>query len=251
MRALFLALILANLVFFFWEYTLAPERSAGTRSVAPLPDDAPPLVLLPDHPAPASASKPSVKAAPKRPPEASAGPSAQNPPSPGPPPVAEKAPALEPPALTCYIIGPFHQADAAQAAVTVLKGKRLGAGFEQRSAQKNRYWVHTPVQPDRKAALVRMKETKDAGIRDYALMRTGDFKNSISLGFYYNDASATRRLAALKAKQIDAIVETQRRTVNTYWVRYKAPKDSPAAAAAWATITTAHPKAQREGIPCR
>lgn len=247
MRALFLALILANLVFFFWEYTLAPEQQRTAPPAAEQAEDnVPPLVLLKDNEKPATAPrpKPSAKAAPKAPVPADT--------EPVPPPVAKReAPAKKSEAMVCYIAGPFDHADAARAAVTVFKAKGLEAEFERRQAEKNRYWLHTPVLPSRKAALARMKEIEGRGVHDVALMRSGDFENSISLGFYYNDSSANRRLAALKARQVEAAMEIEHRTIDTYWARYKAPKDSSAAADAWKTITASHAHVQREGLPCR
>lgn len=246
MRALFLALILANLVFFFWEYTLAPEqRRALPPAAEQAEDNVPPLVLLKNNEKPAAAPKPSVTAGPEAPATAPARPAGET--KPAPPPVAEKK---VPTPKACYIAGPFDHADAAHAAVTVLQAKGLDAGFERRQAQKNRYWLHTPVLPSRKAALARMKEIEARGVHDMALIRTGAFENSISLGFYHNESSANRRLAALKARQVEAVMDTQHRTVDTYWARYQAPKASPAAKAAWKTITASHPHVQREGVPC-
>lgn len=252
MRALFLALILANLVFFFWEYTLAPTPPSVNRPAAEPPqDDAPPLVLLKDADkagaGPAGratpAPKPPVKAA-SKPPVGMAPPAGDKPP-------ASQAPAKESKKMACYIIGPFDHADAARAAVTVLQAKGLEAAFEQRQAQMNRYWLHTPVLPSRKAALARMKDIEARGIHDMALMRTGDLENSVSLGFYHNESSAKRRLAALEARQIDVTLDTEHTTVNTYWARYRTARDSPASDAAWQTITASHTEAQREGLPCR
>lgn len=255
MRVLFLALILANVAFFFWQYTLAPDKRVAPQPIAPAQDDAPPLVLLKDGGEPAvrhrragaSVAEHSAAAVKETPKPAAAASS---------PPAATPAatPSPKPPAgneMACFIAGPFARRDAARAAVDAFRAKGLEAGLEQRETRTDRYWLHTPVLPDRKAALSLMKDIEAKGIRDMALVRAGDFKNSISLGFYHNESSARRRLARLKAKDIDVALEAEHGTQQTYWTRYKTARDNSAADAAWKTISASNPKIQREGLPCR
>lgn len=221
MRALFLALILVNLVFFLWQYTLAPPRApAGHAVPSAARDNVPPLILLNDG---------KRKAAPPR------------------VPAATQQAANE----QCFAVGPFDDPEAAKATVTALRSKGMAAEYESRTAQTARYWLHTPVFPTRKKALSRMNELKGQGIRDMALMETGKWKNAISLGFYHNQFSADQRLNELKPRGVDVALETEHDTIETYWTRYKAPQGSAEADAVWQAIAQAHPKVQREGLPCR
>ena len=218
MRALFLALVLINLGFFFWQYTLNGGRPSVQQSTeAPQDDSVPQLQLLSQAKGDTGATPPAGTA------------------------VEHDA---------CFIVGPFSDETEARTVVEDFTAKGIDASYSPRQEQVSRYWLHTPQLPDHQAAAARLKELNGMGFEDVAIMESGDLINSLSLGFYHNQSSAEQRVAELKAKGVNVIQEIQQRAVATHWVRYQAPRDSATADGIWKAISLASPDAQREGLPC-
>jgi len=220
MRALFLALVLINLGFFFWQYTLSGGRPPVPRSnevTVPQDDTVPQLKLL----SKAHGDK-------------------------GAPPAAVTPVETD----VCFIVGPFADETEARTVVEDFTAKGIDAAYKPIQQQSARYWLHTPQLPDHKAAEAKLNELKGLGFDDVAIMETGDLTNSLSLGFYHNPSSAEQRMAELQAKGVKVIQETQQRTLDTHWVRYQAPPGDAAADAVWKTVSQARSDIQREDLPC-
>lgn len=216
MRVLFLALVLVNLVFFFWQYTW--EGNGGDEMPVvqlPPPDGTPPLELLSKAKHHAAAASPAVQS------------------------------------KACFVVGPFADQGAAETAAASFRDKGLDALYDQRETQSTRYWLHTSPYPSRRKALDKIADLKKHGIEDVAVMETGQWQNSISLGFYHNRSSADQRREELQALNVDVTVAAEQATEQTHWVRYTAVSNDPAADTAWQALVQANPKLQREALPCR
>lgn len=233
MRALFLALVLINAGFFYWQYTLNGSRPTAPQSAdLPQDDGVAPLQLL-------SEAKPDTKRKPSQP----RSPAPDEPPPPAPVPAADNS--------ACYIVGPFPGETEARTVMEDFVARGVDAAYTPRPQQRNRYWLHTPPLPDLKAAEARLKQLNEMGFHDVVIMPAGDLKNSLSLGFYHNQSSAEQRMADLKAKGVNAIQAVQQRTVDTHWVRYQAPRGDAAADAVWEALSEARPDVRREEMPCQ
>jgi hypothetical protein len=219
MRALFLALVLINVGFFYWQYTLngglvpAPETSE-----APQDDSVPQLRLLSE-----AKHKPAQGA-------------------PAGPPAKREA---------CFLVGPFPDETEARTVVEDFAAKGVDAAYTPRPRQYKRYWLRTPTLANHKAAEAKLKQLNKMGFHDVAIMEGGDLRNSLSLGYYQNPSSAEQRIAELKAKGVKVIQEVQPRTVQAHWVRYQAPRGDAAADAVWKAVSHARPDTRREETPCQ
>ena len=63
-----------------------------------------------------------------------------------------------------------------------------------------------------------MAELRDRGIQDTLLIRRGQMKNSISLGFFRSQDSVNRRLAELNEKGYKPVVVPRFETSDLYWL---------------------------------
>lgn len=233
MRVLFLFLVFANLAYFFWHYQYGVVETGDVELTAPNGDSSvAPLVLLEE-----AQSGPEQPARPEPPPE----------PEPQPPPaVAEAVPDV------CYRAGKLDTKEEAQGIARRLRDAGAETALEEEvEVVSQRFWLHTQVFDSRQAALDMMAEFRRRGIRDLALVRSGEWQNSISLGLYKSQTSTQRRIGQLRDKDIEPVVEEQQQTRTDYWVHYRTAEDNSDAQAAWTAIAAANKQLTRESQPCQ
>ena len=218
MRALFLALVLANIAFFAWSRYFSPaDASVDT---APLGRQIEPgkLRLLGTGELPAALLKPaSAPAAPAAPaPAAKAAAAAAQPAAPTP--MSELA-AL----ASCMEWGSFTLADAPKAE-KALEPLSLGARLEKRRTEELAgWWVFIPPQANRQAALKKAAELKSLGVEEYFVVgEEGPLRWAVSLGVFRNEDAAQARLAALRAQGVrSARVGARETMVPKVWLQVK------------------------------
>lgn len=195
MRALFLALLLANLVLYAWWRYGVPDNAAP----APLSRQIAPDKLKVVAPA----ALPPVSAAPK--------------PAPSPP---ASAPAS---AAACLEWGSFTVADVARAE-QALEPLALGARLAQRrSDEQAGWWVFIPPQDNRQSALRKAAELKQLGVEDYFVVQDeGPYRWALSLGVFRTEEAAQGRLAALRGQGVrTARVGARETVVPKVWLQVK------------------------------
>ncbi len=195
MRALFLALLLANLVLYAWWRYGVPDNAAP----APLSRQIAPDKLKVVAPA----ALPPVSAAPK--------------PAPSPP---ASAPAS---AAACLEWGSFTVADVARAE-QALEPLALGARLAQRrSDEQAGWWVFIPPQDNRQSALRKAAELKQLGVEDYFVVQDeGPYRWALSLGVFRTEEAAQARLAALRGQGVrTARVGARETVVPKVWLQVK------------------------------
>ena len=195
MRALFLALLLANLVLYAWWRYGVPENAAP----APLSRQIAPDKLKVVAPA----DLPPVSAAPK--------------PAPSPP---LSAPATS---AACLEWGSFTVADVARAE-QALEPLALGARLAQRrSDEQAGWWVFIPPQDNRQSALRKAAELKQLGVEDYFVVQDeGPYRWALSLGVFRTEEAAQARLAALRGQGVrTARVGARETVVPKVWLQVK------------------------------
>jgi hypothetical protein len=194
-RALFLALLLANLVLYAWWRYGVPDNAAP----APLSRQIAPDKLKVVAPA----ALPPVSAAPK--------------PAPSPP---ASAPAS---AAACLEWGSFTVADVARAE-QALEPLALGARLAQRrSDEQAGWWVFIPPQDNRQSALRKAAELKQLGVEDYFVVQDeGPYRWALSLGVFRTEEAAQGRLAALRGQGVrTARVGARETVVPKVWLQVK------------------------------
>ena len=204
MRALFLLLLLANIVLFAWTRYFSPadgmaDSAPLARQIAPeklkvvAPADLPPPA--PPKPKPA----PQVAAAPPSPPK----------------------PAAEP--ARCLEWGSFTLADAPRAE-KALEPLTLGPRLEKRRTEEMAgWWVFIPPQANRAAAQRKAGELKNLGVDDYFIVQEeGASRWALSLGVFRTEEAAVARLAALRKQGVrSAVVGARETLVPKVWLQVK------------------------------
>ena len=195
MRALFLALVLANLALYAWWRYGAPgdaQPAPHSRQIAPEKLK----VVAPE-------SLPSVAAVTK-PPAPAAVPSSAT-------------------ALACIEWGSFTVADAPRAEQAL---EPLGLGprlAHRRSEEQAAWWVFIPPQASRQAALRKGAELRQLGVQDYFIVQEeGAHRWALSLGVFRTEEAAQARLAALRGQGVrTARVGARETVVPKIWLQVK------------------------------
>lgn len=197
MRALFLALLLANLALYaWWRYGVPDEAAPAPLSRQIAPDK---LKVV------APASLPPVSAVTKPPAAA---------PTPPPPPAD---------VLACLEWGSFAIADAPRAE-QALEPLGLGARLAQRRSEEHAgWWVFIPAQANRQGALRKAVELKQLGVEDYFVVQEeGAYRWALSLGVFRTEEAAQARLAALRGQGVrSARVGARETVVPKVWLQVK------------------------------
>ena len=194
MRALFLLLLLANLVFYAW------SRYGASDAVDPAPAAARPI-----EPEKLKLITPAALPAPQ--------------------PVAAKKPAVAPAAgaAACMEWGSFTLADAPRAE-KALEPLALGARLAQRRTEEVAgWWVFMPPQGNRQAALRKAAELKTLGVDEYFIVQEeGEYRWALSLGVFRSEDAAQARLGALRAQGVrTARVGPRETVVPKIWLQVK------------------------------
>ncbi len=82
------------------------------------------------------------------------------------------------------------------------------------------FWIYLAAQEDRQQATVTLKDLEEKGIKDYRLIKRGNFENSISLGLFSSKKRVDARLKELNTMGYDPLVVPYHESgVNRlYWV---------------------------------
>jgi hypothetical protein len=212
-RAAFLALVAINVVFFAWaqwidvpaRQPVAAERDAN---IPPLqlelkgnPGSSPPSSTVP-------ASSPAAAAA------------AATAPSPNT--TAESTPSSR-----CRSLGPFDDANAANAAADRLRTR--GMNPRDRSADTvnpNVYWVYIgelTVEAQRRA----IQTLNNAGIHDAVSMTQPEQSDRVSVGVFADQAHAVRRAEQVRALGLKPTLGMRQRTVAAHWIDFELKPAEP------------------------
>ena len=188
MRALFLLLVLANLMFFAWAHVA--REGAGTE------DQIRQLQISPEKIKLLKAAGQVVTDKPKAPGKAI-------------PPALPKS-ALSPP-VACLEWGVFAGPGVARAE-TALSQLELPEGRVGRVVtDAGGYWVHMPPQKTRADADRKLAELKALGVSEFYLVQEpAKWRNAISLGIFRTEEAAQSFLAKLKDRGVRTAVAARR-----------------------------------------
>jgi hypothetical protein len=184
---LFLALLLANLVFFAWSRYYFPSEAAADGALVrdSEPDK---LKIVPSGEL--SAVKPAAS------------------------PVAVGG---------CLEWGSFSLTDYSRAE-KALQPLALGSRLAPRRTEETAgWWVFIPPQASRQAALKKAAELKNLGVSDYFIVADeGDWHWALSLGVFRSEEAAQARLAALRQQGVrSAVVGSRETVVSKIWLQVK------------------------------
>ena len=180
MRAVFLALLAANLAFFAWAHYLSREEAPAAGVLGRRGDAEMLKIVPPAEPARAPQTQGSGGA----------------------------------PGLACLEWGALTLADYARAE-KALEPLGLGARLAQRRIDETAgWWVFIPPQGSRAGALKKAAELKALGINDYYIMgEEGDMPWALSLGVFRSEQAALVRLGQLRETGVRTALVGSRDTV--------------------------------------
>jgi hypothetical protein len=193
MRALFLALALANLLFFGWSHWI-DKPVAGRAAHA----SAAPLQLLAAAPAAATTAATAAAAA-------TAGGAAVS--------------------ARCSSFGPLADPAAAAVVSTALRARNFTP--RERSVQADvtdGYWVYVDNLRDADLRARALRRLSRAGVRDAAALAGS---GQVSVGLFNEQAGANLRAAAVRSAGLEPVIEARSHSVKEYWFDVELPNDVP------------------------
>lgn len=110
----------------------------------------------------------------------------------------------------------------------------VGERSTEREIVKN-YMVYLPPFPSRAAASAKMRELRDSGIHDIALVSRGSLTNAVSLGVYKNKAYMDRHVLRLKELGYPAVWKARRGKTGYRVLEARVAGATDALGAAWAS----------------
>ena len=180
MRALFLLLVLGNLVYFAYAYVT--REGAGAENPLERLQIAPEKIKL-------------LKAAGQAPPEKGKGQGKAIPPA-----LPRSAVAIP---TACLEWGVFAGPAVAKAEAALARLELPPAQVERVVADSGGYWVYMPPQKNKADADRKLGELKALGVTEFFLVQdAGQWRNAISLGIFSTDEAAQAYLAKLKERGV-------------------------------------------------
>ena len=193
MRVVVLALLLANILFFGWQYWL------GKNEPPVLPDpyrDVPELELTSVLVGEQSAAEF----------------------------VADKAAPGTPAASTvCITLGPFAERAQADAAIAGSGWSDFQPVLREIPGVRTTYWVYLPPFRDRQSANRALGTLAEMGINDAYVVGDGEDRNAIALGLYSDQERANRRAGQIQALGVTSQIGTLERAISQYVIDLALP----------------------------
>jgi sporulation related protein len=227
MRAFFLLLVLANLV--FYAYAQVASESGGAEKRIPQLQIAPEKIKL-------------LNADGKLPPEKR--PSARKPKPATVPKVATAAPAA------CLEWGVFAGPGVAKAEAALAQLELPAAQIERTVTDASGYWVHMPPQKTKADADRKVRELKTLGVTELVMvMDPGEWRYAISLGIFRTDEAAQAFLAGLRKQGVRTAIVARRENFLKQVVFY-VRDPSPATVARLTLTQNEFPGSELKAGPC-
>jgi hypothetical protein len=225
MRAFFLLLVLANLV--FYAYAQVARESGGVDRQLPQLQIAPEKIKL----LTADGKLPVEKRPPARKPKP-------------PPKVATAAPAA------CLEWGVFAGPGVAKAEAALAQLELPAAQIERTVTDTSGYWVHMPPQKTKADADRKVRELKTLGVTELVMvLDPGEWRYAISLGIFRTEEAARGFLAELRKQGVRTAVIARRDNFLKQVVFY-VREPSPATAARLALTQNDFPGSELKAGPC-
>ena len=231
MRALFLLLVLANLV--FYAYAQFTRDSGGVESQIPLLQIAPEKIKLMK-----AADKPADK------------PVAEKPRAPGksisptPPKTALSAPAA------CLEWGIFAGPDVAKAADALVRLELPADQIERAVTDAGGYWVYMPPLKAKADVDRKIKELTEFGVTEFFVVQeSGQWRNAISLGIFRTEEGAQAFLAQLRKRGVRSATMARRENFLKQ-VAFYVREPSESTVAKLTALQQEFPASEMKATPC-
>lgn len=198
MRALFLTLVLVNLLFFGWSHWI--DKPAAGRSARSSATSLQLLAAAPSAAATSAATAATTTAA-----TGAAGGAATG--------------------ARCASFGPLTDPAAATVVSTALRARNFTP--RERSVQgevADGYWVYIDNLRDPAVRARALKRLTGAGVRDAAALASS---GQVSVGLFNEQAGANLRAAAVRSAGLEPVIEARSHPAKEYWFDVQLPNDVP------------------------
>ena len=123
----------------------------------------------------------------------------------------------------CLLVSNIQQRESLDQLTGLLREQGF-TGLEQGDAAgaRNNYWVMLPVQKSRQEAEDIARLLSQRRLKDYFIVRSGDYENAISLGVFSTEERAQRRLREIHALDQAVLrpeIEQIELPIRVYWLR--------------------------------
>jgi len=127
--------------------------------------------------------------------------------------------------VVCYRVDGIGERETLDSVLEQLK-QRGAKGIEEgsRQGQRSNYWVMLPPYRNRDKASEAAAILKQQRIKDFFIVRSGEYENAVSLGVFSTRDRAERRyrqVDALKARLRKPKIEAIQLPAKRYWVTYE------------------------------
>lgn len=122
----------------------------------------------------------------------------------------------------CFTIGPFHAvADWDDVHMRLQKVATRISERQTEALVDRGYWVYMPPYPSLLEANEALLSLQALGLEDVAIIYDGEWKNSISLGYFMRQENAQRRKKALEDRGFKPMMRIQRQSEPRFWLDYE------------------------------
>lgn len=182
-------------------------------------------------------------------------------PAPEAPPAATPADAAEPPPVTapprpgrvaiCYTLGTLPDRLRVERVLGELGKLGLTAAIrsEERRGDLSGYWVLLPAQTNLGAAQGLMAELQQRGI-DSFVVGTGEYRNSVSLGFFHGRRAAEELESRIRAQGYNPRLVLRYRQETQFWLDLDEAASERFSDAHWEALAAAYPMLGRYVRDC-
>jgi hypothetical protein len=182
-------------------------------------------------------------------------------PAPEAPPAATRADAAEPPPVTapprpgrvaiCYTLGTLPDRLRVERVLGELGKLGLTAAIrsEERRGDLSGYWVLLPAQTNLGAAQGLMAELQQRGI-DSFVVGTGEYRNSVSLGFFHGRRAAEELESRIRAQGYSPRLVLRYRQETQFWLDLDEAASERFSDAHWEALAATYPMLGRYVRDC-
>ena len=154
------------------------------------------------------------------------------------------------PSRSCYSLGPVL--DEENVIKLEQKLQQNGISAKRKSItdkEPKSYWVYFPPEKSFADAKAVVNQLKIAEVKDYFIVRKGEYVHAISLGLYNGYRRAKIRQGKLKKLGFNAKVQTRYHDVTRHWLDFQENSDNPLEGSVWDKLDEDNPL-QKIARPC-
>jgi len=150
----------------------------------------------------------------------------------------------------CWVLGPFDDSRQADRGLTLLTARGIKGRTQQRKGRMLAgYRVQLPGQGSKAAAQRTLLALRGRGVRDVAILEEKGLYY-VSLGFFSKPASADTRSAEVRKLGYKSLIEEVYRVCSAYWLDLYPVTDKVGLDEVWEELTSAYPELERKTLNC-